>query len=126
MIYLIIFWGIAIAILCIDYSSTYLKWKKVRSYVERYGLLGSFLLFSLAIMAIITKDPVMLGEYFIPAEFQWLGSLGLSYFVAWKYYFNPLKLKVYHMDREIGEIRSQMSHLTTDMALVKQKLMKFE
>ena len=75
-------------------------------------------------MAIITKDPVTIAGYTIPQEFQWFGSPLLTAFGVWKFYLNPLKLKVYTMDRELGEVKTALHRLESDVSLLLNRSIK--
>ncbi len=120
MIYLWLFWTLILIFLIVYILGRFFNWKSVILAIEeKYGILFFLFLFSLAIIAIVTKDPVEFAGISIPAEMQWLGSLLLSGFGAWKFYLNPLKQKVYFMDRELGEIKSNSSSIDREMKEMK-------
>ncbi len=103
--YLSIMWAIYAAYGILFLISLFLKNKKLRKFLDDYALLTFMVGASFLIMALITNDPVTVAGYTMPTELQWLGSLLVTGFGAWKFYLNPLKQKVYTMDREIGEIK---------------------
>ncbi len=39
-------------------------------------------------------------------------------------YLNPLKSKVYEMDREIGEVKSDVSSIKSDVGLIKETILR--
>ena len=69
--------------------------------------------------AIITKDPITIAGIELSMESQWIGSLIIFGLGSWKLYFNPLKEKVYSLDREIGEVKSDVSNLKSDVSNLK-------
>lgn len=111
MIYLLIFWIFAILLIVGDFIGSYSNSKRFKSFKEEYGILFILLLVSFVLIAIVTKDPINVAGVAIPAEIQWLGSLLISGFGAWRYYLDPLKKKVYGMDREIGEVKTSIKHI---------------
>lgn len=129
MIYLKIFWLLTIIFFIIYFSGIVFKWKLVKSITDEFGILFFMGLASLLIVAIAKGDPLTIAGIIIPTEFQWLGSLFVTWFGAWKFYFNPLKIKVYSMDREIGEVRGEIkgvrgeiSSIKSDVRLIKEKI----
>ncbi|MBS3133244.1 hypothetical protein J4470_03910 [Candidatus Woesearchaeota archaeon] len=74
---------------------------------------GLFFIFlgALVVISIVTNDPVTVAGITIPTELQWFGSLILTGFGSWKFYLNPLKNKVFAMDRELGEVKQGVQHL---------------
>ena len=125
MIYLTIFWAILIVFILVYYSSKIIKNKKLNQFIDREGALFFIgLLIPLVLIAIITKDPVTFGSFEIPVELQWLGSLFVSFFGAWQFYLKPLKNKLYLMNREIGQVKSKLDSMDSDLKIIKDVLIK--
>ncbi len=109
MYYLAAFWGLFILFIILYISS---KWNRsLANTLDEIGTLFFMVLGSLVILAIATKDPVAVAGIEIPMELQWLGSLFVTGFGTWYYYLNPLKKKVYRMDRELGEVKTGIDSL---------------
>lgn len=123
MIYLTIFWYGTIIFLALYFGSVIFKSGRLKLFLENNGALLVIVAAVLIIMAIITKDPVTILGVSIPSELQWLGSLLATAFGMWRFYLNPLKLKVYSMDREVGELKSNISNVKADVRLIKEKLL---
>ena len=116
MIYLTIFWIILITFLILYFLSKFFKIQKLNQVLEKEGALLFFaFLIPILLIAIITNDPIVLGGYEIPTEFQWLGSLFVSFFGTWQFYLKPLKNKVFGLDREIGEVKTTVKKVETDV-----------
>ncbi len=125
MIYLKIFWSITLIFVFL-YALTYIpSFKKYRTRLETIGAPITFvLLIPLVIMAIITNDPISLFGIDIPTEVQWIASLLITLFGAWKIYLNPLKTKVYQMDREVGEVKTGLHSLESRMIRLENNVEK--
>lgn len=123
MIYLGIFWLILLLFL-VSYSlSKLFKKEKIIKFFEREGaLIFISILLPLIFIAIITKDPIYFGNFEIPTELQWLGSLFASFFGAWQFYLKPLKNKVFSLDREIGEVKTKINSIDSDIKIMKDVL----
>ena len=81
------------------------------------------MLFFLA-FALATKDPIEKLLTTIPAFWQFvLTALGGT-FTIWQVYLNPLKIKVYSMDREIGEIKTSVTKVEKEVDMLVQNLIK--
>ena len=104
--------------------SLFVKNKKLHKFLENYSLLILIIGATLLIMALITKDPLNVAGITIPTEIQWLGSMLITGFGAWKFYLNPLKSKVYSMDREIGEVKTSVHKVESNVSMILNKLMK--
>lgn len=98
-----------------------LNWKWLKKFKEEYGILFFIFLFAFLTIAIISKDPINILGITIPMEMQWLGSLLISGFGAWQFYLNPLKKKVYTMDREIGEVKTSVKHIEKSVDILANK-----
>ena len=90
--------------------------------MEDKGILVFIIAASLVLMGIITKDPVTVFGINIPTDLQWLGSLLVTGFGAWRFYLNPLKSKVYLLGREVDEIKADITNIKSDIGLIKRKL----
>lgn len=86
-----------------------------------------FLGVSFLIVGIITKDPLF-AQFGVPSEYEWVVGMVIAGLLSWRVYFNPLKKKVYAMDREIGEIKAEMRTefrtIKSDLILIKEKILK--
>ncbi len=122
MIYLATFWLIIVAFIVAYAASLIFKWKNATAYLEDKGMLVFIISASVIIIAIITKDPLTVMGISIPTELQWLGSLIITGFGAWRFYLNPLKSKVYSMDREVGEVRADVANIKSDVRLIKENV----
>ena len=122
MIYLAIFW-LFVAVFLIAYvASRIFNWKKIKAYLEDKGILFFIISSAFIVMALLTKDPLTIAGISIPTELQWLGSLLIIGFGVWRFYLNPLKGKVYSMDREVGEIKADVTNIKSDVRLIKERL----
>ena len=104
--------------------SLFTKNKKLHKFLDEFALPVVIVGASFLIIAIVTNDPVNIAGYTIPTELQWLGSLLVTGFGAWKFYLSPLKLKVYQMDREIGEVKTSVHKVESNVSMILNKLMK--
>ncbi len=100
--------------------------------MEDYGILYAMALGSLVVVAIASNDPVELAGVEIPIQLQWFGSLLVIGFTVWKAYLDPIKAKVYRLDRELGEVRAtvrqldkRMNGLETRTLAIEQRLESF-
>ncbi|RLE42681.1 hypothetical protein DRJ48_03035 [Candidatus Woesearchaeota archaeon] len=123
MIYLNIFWALLGLFVVIYYASKLFKISKVASFIDEKGELFFILMGSLLIIAIVTNDPITIAGFRFPVELEWLVSLMAVGFGSWRYYLNPLKKKVYEMDREIGEVRTHVLGMKEDVNLIKKKIL---
>jgi len=123
-IYLTVFWIIYALFGLLILISFLFKIKKLNKYLQEYSVLVLIIALSFLIIAIITKDPMNIAGYTIPTELQWLGSLLVTGFSAWKFYLNPLKIKVYSMDREIGEVSASVKKVENNVSMILSKLIK--
>lgn len=126
MIYLKLFWISAGLFWIIFMLSKWLGWKIVRQKLEDYGGLFSIWLLCLAFIAIATKDPINIAGMPLPVDVQWFGTVALGGFSAWRFYLNPLKTKVYEMDRELGEVKTRVNRLESDMTRVERYFEKVD
>jgi len=136
MLYLKIFWYSFLVFIVLYGMGRIFKIKRVNNAVEEYAMPFFMALFSLAIMAIATNDPITILGMELPLELQWLGSLLTAGFGTWQFYLRPLKEKLYAMDRELGEVRTdvkridklecRMDRIENRMNLCDDKLQSFE
>ncbi len=124
MQFLTVFWIIAVFFYILFFLTKLLKLKKYELAIENNGFVIFIFLTALIIVAIATNDPITIAGIVIPTEIQWLGSLFVSGFGAWQFYLDPLKKKVYRMDRELGEINSSVSSIKTSVDKLLDKAMK--
>ncbi|MBI4454242.1 hypothetical protein HY636_06370 [Candidatus Woesearchaeota archaeon] len=111
MYYLAAFWILFLIFFLVYLVSSLFKIKKLQRRLDEYGILFVMALGSLVIVAIASKDPIAVGGIEIPVELQWFASLFVTIFGMWRFFLNPLKKKVYRMDREMGEVRATISNL---------------
>lgn len=105
MLYFTVYWFILIIFFLVFIVSRIKRFKNLRDVVDDVGILVFIFLSSLLVISIATKDPLQFLGIEIPVELEWLVSLLISGFGVWKFYLNPLKKKVYDMDREVGEVK---------------------
>ena len=123
-VYLVAMWVVYSIYGVLFIISLFVKNKKLHKFLEDYALPIIIIGATLLIMALITKDPFNIAGITIPTEIQWLGSMLVTGFGAWKFYLNPLKSKVYAMDREIGEVKTSVHKVESNVSMILNKLMK--
>ena len=109
-----LFWSIA-AVFIILYLISKFGLKKLQSAIDNYAILVFIILGGLLMFAVATKDPIEVFGLSIPFEMQWIASLLLAGFGAWKWYLAPLKQKVHCLDREMGEVKTSITALDKSM-----------
>ena len=120
MKYLIAFWGIWFIVLLI----TIFRYKSIVSGKHNNILAVTWIVaFAFLVMAIITNDPVF-QSIGLPKEYEWLAGLLTTGFTGWVVYLRPLKSKVYGMDREVGEIKTNVSNIKDSINEMKPYVMK--
>lgn len=115
MYYLATFWILFIIFFLIYLVSSFFKIKKLQKKIDEYGILLVMALGSLVIVAIASKDPIVVAGIEVPVELQWFASLFATIFGAWRFYLSPLKRKVYRMDREMGEVKVSVHSLEANV-----------
>jgi len=122
MICLTRFW-ILVALFIIAYliSKHVILMKKA---IDEYAMPFMMFLFSLAIIAVVTNDPLTSLGIDIPLQMQWIGSLFTVLFGSWQFYLRPMKEQVNRMDRELGELKSKVDTIIVDLQMVKERLMQ--
>jgi hypothetical protein len=127
MLYLIAFWIILILFILTYYISKFFKISELKNFLDKEGgVLFLVILTPLIFMVIATKDPIAFGNFQIPVELQWLGSLFAAFFGAWKFYLNPLKDKVISLENRFGQwvmkCDTEFKHLDKGIEEIKSKL----
>lgn len=89
------------------------------------GLLGFFVVFQavLFFLALVTNDPVLPASWGIDPWWEWTLEGLVAAFAVWKAYLDPLKAKVYSLDRETGEIKARILGMEADLSLIKEKIL---
>ncbi len=75
------------------------------------------------ILAIATKDPILPSSWNIDPYWEMTVEGIVASFTIWRTYLNPLKKKVYGMDREIGEIKTSMSNVEHNVDRITDKIL---
>jgi len=113
--FMLYYWLLGVIFFGAYITSWLFKMRSLKHFLDEKGVLIFIVLASLAFISIATNDPVTIAGVTIPTELQWFGSLLLTGFGSWKFYLNPLKNKVFSMDREIGEVKESVKNLETNM-----------
>ncbi len=93
---------------------------------EKYANYATFfmvLMIFFLLFALFTDDPIEELLSTIPAFWQFLLTSLAGAFTIWRVYLNPLKSKVYEMDREIGEVKSDVSSIKSDVGMIKENIL---
>ena len=116
--YLAVFWILCSIFFIVYLSSRWLGFQKIVHHLEEHA--GLFFIFMgvLLIMAFITHDPIAILGIELPPQVQWLGSLVIFGLSSWQFYLRPLKLQVYTMDRELGEVKVGVNALDKDVCRI--------
>ncbi len=121
MIYLIVFWIIFLGLFVVLGINKFLKSEKITKTIEKYTDAYLATLVALLIIAILTNDPIP-GLEGLSKDAQWIMSLAGVGIGLWKLYLNPLKQKVFSLDREMGEVKTRVSHLEHNIKEIKNEL----
>lgn len=117
---MIIFWIIIIIIgILILVDKFILKGKSMFSEIINFLVVLQIVFF---ILAITTNDPLLPPSFGVDPWWELTIEGIIVSFTVWKTYLNPLKRKVYSMDREIGEVKSTVSSIKSDISLIKEKI----
>lgn len=116
MIYMVFFWIVTFVTGFMILSKKYRK-------NDFVGLLVMLQLMFF-VLAIATKDPILPTTWGIDPWWELTIEGITASFTVWKTYLNPLKNKVYSMDREIGGIKSDIITIKEDTSIIKNKLIK--
>ncbi|MBU1204678.1 MAG: hypothetical protein KKE93_02100 [Nanoarchaeota archaeon] len=122
MIYLKLYWLLLALFVALYLISIFFKISRLKNFLSENGLLFFIILVSFVFIAILTNDPLPFLGVEIPVQVQWLGSLLISGFGAWKFYLHPLKDKVYGMDKELGKVGIKIDSIDSDVKLIKEKI----
>lgn len=99
------------------------KKKKEKS----FGDISSFFLVLMIfffILALATGDPIERFLTTIPAFWQFMiTALGGS-FAIYKVYLNPLKQKVYSIDNEVGNVKTDITTIKENVGWIREELVK--
>ena len=124
MYYLAAFWILFLIFFLVYLVSFIFKIKELQRRIDEYGVLFVMALGSLVIVAIASKDPIAIAGIEVPVELQWFVSLFVTVFGAWRFFRNPLKKKVYRMDRELGEVRVNINNLDKNVDKLERNIDK--
>lgn len=89
------------------------KYKK--KIYENLGIFFIPLMIFFLVFALYTKDPIEELLTAIPAFWQFVTVALGGAFAIWKVYLNPLKDKVYGLDRELGEVKTTVNRVEIEM-----------
>lgn len=105
MIFMILFWitlTVAGILFMIDKRQKKERFEDTVSFLVVLQLILFFL-------AIATDDPVLPASWDVDPWWELTIEGVLAGFALWKAYLNPMKKKVYDLDREVGEIKATMN-----------------
>lgn len=115
-------WGALFVILVLAILQRFvLKKEKIKKYAD--SLIGICLMIAIpsTIVAIATKDPIL--EFFgISTMLEWWINTIALFFVAWWYYFNPLKSRVVQNEKDIVGLKKDIGSLKTETRTLKNDL----
>jgi hypothetical protein len=88
------------------------------------GLFGFLVVFQavLFFLALVTNDPVLPASWGIDPWWEWTFEGLVAAFAVWKAYLDPLKRKVYSLDREMGEVKTDITAMKIDINNIKNKI----
>lgn len=110
-----------VVIVVLGIISHYTTNKEQKERIESFIGLCTLVGFVMWFMAVATRDPI---TDFLSSDAQLL-IVGLSFAgVAWKYYFDPMKRRISVVENEIVGIKVNLEHLTKDMHIIKEKILK--
>ena len=96
--------------------------KKTEQIYEKGSVFFMLLMMFFFVFALYTKDPFEEIITTIPAFWQFvLTSLGGA-FTIWKVYLNPLKEKVYDIDKEVATVKTTLSRVEGELKNSFEKL----
>ena len=105
MIFMILFWCILIIagiLFAVDRAQKKARFEDFVSFLVVLQLILFFL-------AIATNDPILPLSWGVDPWWELTIEGTLAGFALWKAYLNPMKKKVYALDREVGEIKATMT-----------------
>ena len=122
MIYLKFFWIIFFIFYGVYILALIFKWNQIKEQIEENGMLLIIGLIAVVVIAIATNDPITFGNFVIPTELQWLGSLFASFFGAWQFYLKPLKNRVIKTEVDVSSMKTDIGSIKHDTNLIKDKI----
>ncbi len=103
MIFMILFWCVLATIMLLFTLDKMLK-------KEQFSDIISFLVvLQLILFFLATDDPILPLSWGVDPWWELAVEGTLAGFALWKAYLNPMKKKVYDLDREVGEIKATMT-----------------
>ncbi len=119
-LYLILYW-VTFFITVIFYIIYRRKRKEIFSNLSMFFgiLMMFFLLFALA-----TKDPIDELVTTIPVFWQFMLTALTGAGAIWKLYLAPLKIKVYGIDREVGELKTSINKVEKNVDILIDSIIK--
>lgn len=114
--FFMIAWWVVVVILIILFAISYLS-RDRRLKVKLDGIVSFLAVFQiiLLIVTIALRDPIF-EAIGLPKEYEWLVGLLGSGFLLWQFYLSPLKERVIETEKEVGIVKTNVSHIkeTTD------------
>src|SRR3989338_3821642 len=117
MIFMILFWFVILLLILLALLNKLCN--------NRFsGLFGFLVVFQavLFFLALVTNDPVLPTSWGIDPWWEWTFEGLVAAFAVWKAYLDPLKRKVYSLDREMGEVKTEISSMKIDIASINNKI----
>lgn len=139
MIFMALFWIIIFFILFFWLLNKIPLWQNKFSSIVSFLVIFQAFLF---LLALATDDPLFPSSFGLDPWWELTIEGIVASFAIWKAYLDPLKKKVYSLDREVGEIKTEMktkfakieidvmrmethiSRVETDISLIKEKVLK--
>ncbi len=117
MIFMILFWIVIMLLILLAFINK--VWNNRFS-----GLFGFLVVFQavLFFLALVTNDPVLPASWGIDPWWEWTFEGLVAAFAVWKAYLDPLKRKVYSLDREMGEVRTEIKSMNLDIISIRNKI----
>jgi len=91
--------------LAIALVTFYIAKKSENEIFNNVAIISMLLMIFFLIFALFTNDPIEELLTTIPAFWQFMITASGGAFTIWKVYLNPLKNKVYSMDKELGGVK---------------------
>lgn len=122
MIFMTIFWIIALICVCLYLFRRYIFPKFPLEEVFPFlFFLGIFFLF----VGIITKDPLF-AQFGVPAEYEWIVGMFMAALASWRIYFNPMKQRIGNLERKVDaldtKLGASLGMIQADLQIIKEKL----
>lgn len=106
---MIIYWSIVLIILIIN-GATYIKEKEISEKIKDLSMVLLMVAISFLIVGILGKDPIF-ESIGLPKEYEWVGGLLSSWFLAWWTYLRPLKERVVKLEIRLGRIEERLNSI---------------